>query len=91
MRAELTHILPSPALAGYHAKQMLEGDVASADLKAVVEPWFLGPGADSPPGETFKAWADEMESKYGTKFTKDLSDLEISVSPTPSRHSQREP
>ena len=75
--------VPKRGMGWYHAKQMLEGDVPSAKLTAVVEPWFLGAGADSPPGEAFKAWADEMESTYGTKFVKDISELEISVRPPP--------
>jgi len=56
---------------------MLDGDVPSAELTAVVEPWFLGAGADSPPGQAFKEWADEMEKEHGTKFVKDISELEI--------------
>jgi len=69
--------VPKRGMGWYHAKQMLEGDVPSATLTAVVEPWFLGAGADSPPGQTFKEWADEMESAHGTKFVKDISELEI--------------
>jgi hypothetical protein len=71
--------LPKRGMGWYHAKQMLEGDVPSATLSAVVEPWFLGPGSDSPPGETFKAWADDMAAKHGTKFVKDISELDIKV------------
>ena len=50
----------------YHGKQMLEGMCPSAKLTTIVEPYFLGPGADSPPGKTFNAWADEMSAKHGT-------------------------
>ena len=64
--------VPKRGMGWYHAKQMLDGDVPSAALTAVVEPWFLGAGADSPPGEAFKAWADEMEAAHGTKFCKDV-------------------
>ena len=71
--------VPKRGMGWYHAKQMLEGDVPSATLTAVVEPWFLGPGGDSPPGEVFKKWADEMEAAHGTKFVKDISELEIKV------------
>lgn len=42
-----------------------------------MEPWFLGAGADSDAGKTFKEWADEMEAEHGTKFVKDISELEI--------------
>ena len=71
--------VPKRGMGWYHAKQMLDGDVPSAELTAVVEPWFLGAGADSPPGQAFKEWADEMESKHGTKFVKDISELSIQV------------
>ena len=71
--------VPKRGMGWYHAKQMLDGDVPSAHLTAVVEPWFLGAGADSPPGETFKEWADEMEKEHGTKFVKDISELTIQV------------
>jgi len=69
--------VPKRGMGWYHAKQMLEGDVPSAELTAVVEPWFLGGGAESPPGQIFKQWADEMEEAHGTKFCKDVSDLEL--------------
>jgi len=69
--------VPKRGMGWYHGQQMLDGDVPSAKLTAVVEPWFLGAGADSPPGEAFKAWADDMSAKHGTQFTKDLSDLSI--------------
>jgi len=61
----------------YHGKQMLDGDVPSAKMTAVVEGYFLGAGADTPPGQTFKAWADDMASKHGTTFVKDISEVEI--------------
>ena len=75
--------VPKRGMGWYHAKQMLDGDVPSAKLTSVVEPWFLGAGADSPPGEAFKAWADEMEAAHGTKFCKDVSDLDIQVRAPP--------
>ena len=83
--------VPKRGMGWYHAKQMLEGDVPSAKLTAVVEPWFLGAGADSPPGESFKSWADEMESTYGTKFVKDISELEIKVRQTAEHTTQPHP
>ena len=69
--------VPKRGMGWYHGVQMLDGDVPSAKMVAVVEPWFLGKGADSPPGETFKKWADEMAAKHGTKFVKDISELDI--------------
>jgi len=69
--------VPKRGMGWYHAKQMLEGDVPSACLTTVVEPYFLGPGAESPPGVAFNAWAKEMEETYGTKFCKDVSEIEF--------------
>ena len=37
--------VPKRGMGWYHAKQMLEGQVPSAKLSAIVEPFFLGPGA----------------------------------------------
>jgi predicted dehydrogenase len=56
---------------------MLDGACPSATLTTVVEPYFLGAGADSPPGVTFKAWADDMSSKHGTKFVKSIQEVDI--------------
>ena len=39
-----------------HAKQILDGDVPSAKLTDIVEPWFLGGGADGPGGAEFAAF-----------------------------------
>ena len=71
--------VPKRGMGWYHGKQMLEGMCPSAKLTTVVEPYFLGPGADSPPGKTFNAWADEMSAKHGTKFCKSVGDVEINV------------
>lgn len=71
--------MPKRGMGWYHGKQMLDGSCPSAKLTTVVEPYFLGDGADSPPGKTFKAWADEMSAKHGTKFVKSIGDVEIDV------------
>jgi len=55
--------LPKRGMGWYHAKQIVDDDVPSASLTAVVEPWFLGAGADSAPGAAFGEWASEMEAK----------------------------
>lgn len=47
----------------------------SASLDYIVEPWFLGGGADSPAGQDFAEWKSETEAKYGTKFTASLDSL----------------
>jgi len=69
--------VPKRGMGWYHGVQMLDGDVPSAEMTAVVEPYFLGPGAESPPGLKFGEWAKEMEAKHGTKFIKDVADIEV--------------
>ena len=83
--------MPKRGMGWYHGKQMLDGSCPSAKLTTVVEPYFLGDGADSPPGKTFKAWADEMSAKHGTKFVKSIGDVEIKVrlSAWPPRQQRR--
>ncbi|KAG7368844.1 hypothetical protein IV203_031587 [Nitzschia inconspicua] len=66
---------PNRGMGWYHAVQMLEDKCPSASLDYIVEPWFMGAGGDSPAGQDFKAWQDETEAKYGTKFTASLEEL----------------
>jgi predicted dehydrogenase len=66
--------VPKRGMGWYHAKQILDGDTPSASLSAVVEPWFLGPGADSPPGATFAAWAAET-GPSGVAFCESVADV----------------
>jgi len=66
---------PNRGMGWYHAVQMLEDKCPSASLDYIVEPWFLGGGADSPAGQDFKTWQQDTEAKYGTKFTSSLNDL----------------
>ena len=46
-----------------------------ASLDYIIEPWFLGGGADSPPGVEFAEFASDAEKKYGVKFAVSLDDL----------------
>ena len=64
--------VPKRGMGWYHAKQVIDGDCPSASLSAVVEPWFLGPGADSPPGEVFGKWAEETP---GVAFCSSVADV----------------
>lgn len=72
---------PNRGMGWYHAVQMLDKQCPSASLEYVVEPWFLGGGADSPPGQDFKAWQDDVHSKHGVKFAKSLSELPPPAAP----------
>lgn len=53
----------------------------SASLDFVVEPWFLGGGKDSPPGQEFAETQSEWEAKYGVKFTTSLEELPPPAAP----------
>jgi len=66
---------PDRGMGWYHAIQMLEDKCPSASLDYVVEPWFMGAGADSDAGKDFGVWQSEAEAKYGTTFTASLNDL----------------
>ena len=68
---------PKRGMGWYHSKQMLDGDVPSAALTAIVEPFFLGVGSDSEYGPAFATWAQEMEQAHSTKFLSDVSELEV--------------
>jgi len=72
---------PNRGMGWYHAIQMLEGKCPSASLDYVIEPWFLGGGADSEAGKEFGQWKEEAESKYGTTFTASLDDLPPPAAP----------
>lgn len=66
---------PNRGMGWYHAVQMLENRCPSASLDYVIEPWFLGGGAETPGGPEFKVWKEESEGKYGTKFGTSVKDL----------------
>eukprot|EP00537_Pseudo-nitzschia_pungens_P000488 CAMPEP_0172364588 /NCGR_PEP_ID=MMETSP1060-20121228/7670_1 /TAXON_ID=37318 /ORGANISM="Pseudo-nitzschia pungens, Strain cf. cingulata" /LENGTH=395 /DNA_ID=CAMNT_0013087621 /DNA_START=255 /DNA_END=1442 /DNA_ORIENTATION=- len=66
---------PNRGMGWYHAVQMLEDKCPSASLDYIVEPWFMGAGADSDAGKEFGEWQSESETKYGTKFAVSLDDL----------------
>ena len=55
------------------AKQILDGDVPSATLTDIVEPWFLGGGADGPGGAEFAAFKKEHEGKV--RFHASIADM----------------
>jgi predicted dehydrogenase len=53
---------PQKGMGWFHSVQMLNGECPSAKLNNIVEPWFLGGGADSEAGIAFAAFKDEHES-----------------------------
>ncbi|KAJ1448527.1 hypothetical protein M885DRAFT_555735 [Pelagophyceae sp. CCMP2097] len=58
---------PGRGMGWYHASQMLDGEVPSAKLTDIVEPWFLGAGAGSPGSADFEAFRKTAEAR-GVKF-----------------------
>merc|ERR1719203_2114727 len=72
---------PNRGMGWYHAIQMLGDRCPSASLDYVIEPWFLGAGAEGPGGPEFKIWKEETEAKYGTKFGTSLEDLPAAEQP----------
>ena len=47
----------------------------SASLDYIVEPWFLGPGAEGPGGPEFNDWAKDTAAAHGTVFGTSVADL----------------
>lgn len=66
---------PLRGMGWYHAVQMLNDEVPHAKLCHVVEPWFLGPGAEGPGGPEFGDFAKKAEADHGVGFHKSLADL----------------
>ena len=65
--------MPGRGMGWYHAKQILDGDVPSATLTDIVEPWFLGGGKDGPGGAEFAAFKAEHEGKV--RFHASIADM----------------
>lgn len=72
---------PNRGMGWYHAVQMLDKKCPSASLDYVIEPWFMGPGAEGPGGPEFKAWEAETEEKHGVKFATSLDSLPPPTAP----------
>lgn len=66
---------PLRGMGWYHAVQMLGGECPSAKLSHIVEPWFLGPGANGPGGAEFAEFKKESEEKYNVGFHTSLDAL----------------
>eukprot|EP00529_Nitzschia_sp_RCC80_P031678 CAMPEP_0113458160 /NCGR_PEP_ID=MMETSP0014_2-20120614/9779_1 /TAXON_ID=2857 /ORGANISM="Nitzschia sp." /LENGTH=367 /DNA_ID=CAMNT_0000349675 /DNA_START=111 /DNA_END=1214 /DNA_ORIENTATION=- /assembly_acc=CAM_ASM_000159 len=66
---------PKRGMGWYHGVQMLKGKCPSAKLCYVVEPWFMGAGAEGPGGPEFAEFQKEAEGKDGVQFFKSVKDL----------------
>ncbi|GMI27157.1 hypothetical protein TeGR_g15099, partial [Tetraparma gracilis] len=65
---------PLSGMGWWHALQLLDGKVPSANLKHVVEPFMLGAGKASPGGVKFAEFAADPRCE-GVSFTRDLGSL----------------
>ena len=66
---------PDRGMGWYHSLQMLQGSCPSAHLTTIVEPWFLGAGADGPGGKEFADWQASVEKDHGVKFVTSMGDI----------------
>jgi hypothetical protein len=71
--------LPGRGMGWYHALQMVDGQIPSANITDIVEPWFLDGGKNSSGGQTFANLVEEWKPK-GVTFH-----ASIATVPAPSR------
>ena len=77
--ADLAECLPLRSW--YHGVQMIDGRVPSGRLTDVVEPWFLGAGADSDAGKEFKAWVMTACRWYSIRLSRACAGQPVQSSP----------
>mmetsp|Transcript_51293 Transcript_51293/g.134699 ORF Transcript_51293/g.134699 Transcript_51293/m.134699 type:complete len:376 (-) Transcript_51293:100-1227(-) len=53
---------PKLGMGWYHLTQLLEEP--SVRVRAVVEPWFLGPGIDAPGAQAFRRFREDVQSEH---------------------------
>jgi len=68
---------PLRGMGWYHAVQMLGGECPSAKLCYVVEPWFMGGGAEGPGGPEFTEFMEKAIEEHGVGFHKSMADLPV--------------
>jgi len=66
---------PLRGMGWYHAVQMLGGECETAKLCHIVEPWFLGPGAEGPGGPEFAVFMAKAKADHGVQGHKSLADV----------------
>lgn len=70
---------PIRSMGAYHAIQIIDGRVPDAELKYVVEPWYMSDAAKAckaPGMEEFFAWKEEQE-KTGVSFFETVADVPV--------------
>lgn len=66
---------PKRGMGWYHAEQMVKDKCPAAKLCYIIEPWFLGGGAEGPGGPEFAEYKKESEEKFGIGFGTSILDL----------------
>lgn len=66
---------PLRGMGWYHAVQLLGGECGSANLKYIVESWFMGGGKEGPGGSEFAEFQKKAEAEHGTVFLESMADL----------------
>jgi len=68
---------PLRGMGWYHAVQLLGDECPHAKLCYIVEPWFMGGGAEGPGGAEFAEFQKNTEKEYGVKFFLSVKDLPL--------------
>ena len=56
---------PLKSMGWYHCAQILDGRIPSAQLTAIVEPWYMTEAAKGTPGyDAFQAWRQELQEQH---------------------------
>jgi len=69
--------VPERGMGWYHGINLLNGECPSGELTDVVEPWFLGGGADSDAGKSFAKFVEETKASHPTKFHNSVQNVSI--------------
>lgn len=66
---------PLRGMGWYHAVQLIGDECPHAKLCYIVEPWFMGGGAEGPGGPEFAEFQKKTEEEYGMKFAMSINDI----------------
>mmetsp|Transcript_91 Transcript_91/g.174 ORF Transcript_91/g.174 Transcript_91/m.174 type:complete len:367 (+) Transcript_91:174-1274(+) len=67
---------PLRSMGWYHATQLLEGRCPSAELKYVVEPWYMQKAAENSPGyKEFHDWKNKLETEQKISFYQTVEEV----------------
>uniref|UniRef100_A0A7S1H649 Gfo/Idh/MocA-like oxidoreductase N-terminal domain-containing protein n=1 Tax=Thalassionema nitzschioides TaxID=33649 RepID=A0A7S1H649_9STRA len=66
---------PLRGMGWYHAQQLLQNECPSGKLCYVVEPWFMGGGAQGPGGPEFAKFMEDTKNNHNVEFLMSVKDL----------------